>query len=315
MKWKIGIFGIVALIFSYIAFADTSVIGVNGLTRGSDGNITKSYPADILNIIGKSVFGTISAPNYKGPVGGSTSFLNMSTNYIKASKGIFRNISVSTQLKARIGTSIFNIVSSPTYKGLPASVTSFQNISTNYIKASQGVFSRFSTVSYSRTPTVFLASQTVTGSPATTITFTGLDINTHKEYIVEVYHVPNGSIDNQWYLFYNNLTTQTDYRMAFSYQETNGGGSGQANNAVISNALGGEFSYTKITARVSLVNGFATTEARGSYLFATATRIMSAHMSQSYKAGGLSNITRLDFTAVNANAFGVGTKINIYKRN
>lgn len=56
-----------------LSISDTSVIGISGLSRQSNGDISKSISTDTLNISGKSIFGTISAPNYKGPVGGSGS--------------------------------------------------------------------------------------------------------------------------------------------------------------------------------------------------------------------------------------------------
>lgn len=162
---------------------------------------------------------------------------------------------------------------------------------------------------------LLLAEQTIIGSPVTTVTFTGLDANAHGGYTLIAQQAPSATIAPDAYLFYNNDTTQTKYRRAHQHYETLGGGSGAGQDATINLGVG-----TNHEGQVSIINididatGQIIANVRNTTLFVDKTRIMTAYRGHAYIATPPSNITRIDFTAVNANGIAVGSIFKLFRR-
>ena len=146
----------------------------------------------------------------------------------------------------------------------------------------------------------------VTGSAVTSIDFSGLDINTHKSYRVEI--ELNNTVSTGLYCFVNNDTVLTNY-----WSQSWGGNhatytGNRANNATV--------------ATLSTVAGHTCTlncsKANGTPLF---TGISSSQLSATivgynvfmFKTTTVTNITQLTFTSSAASAIGVGSKIRIYR--
>lgn len=162
---------------------------------------------------------------------------------------------------------------------------------------------------------LLLAEQTITGSPVTTVTFTGLDANAHGGYTLIAQQAPSATVNPSAFLFYNNDTTQANYRDAYAQQETLGGGGAASNSARINLDVG-----TNHEGQVSIINididstGQILSTVRNVVLFLDKARIMTAHRVHGYIGTPPSNITRIDFTAANANGIAVGSIFKLFRR-
>lgn len=151
-----------------------------------------------------------------------------------------------------------------------------------------------------------LAEYTVSGSAVTSIDFSGLDINTHKSYRVEIEMVTMSAC--VLYCFVNADTTVTNY-----YTQTSGGGAtawsgGRYNTpaTITASATGnhiGNFS-------VERVNGVPNFVGIGSSQLGTTPVFYNFF---TLKTATVANITQLTFTSSVASAIGVGSKIRIYR--
>ena len=155
-----------------------------------------------------------------------------------------------------------------------------------------------------------LAEYEVTGSAVTSIDFSGLDINTHKSYRVEIdiYNPTGTQIDI--YCFINGDTVLTNY-----YSQLLQGYSGSANGANNNNSrilqvINGQFASARCAiCHLPLVVKPRVISQASSY---EGTSLVAQQYSVC-KTATVANITQLTFTSTTASAIGVGSKIRIYR--
>lgn len=150
-----------------------------------------------------------------------------------------------------------------------------------------------------------LAEFEVTGSPVTSINFSGLDINTHKSYRVEIDNVSNGA--SYIALFVNGDNTQTNYytQQIFTTSATVSG----------TNSNASRFGYQAAEDNLATVSATIHKGANGLVTFES---LCSCDRNESAcffgrKTGTVANVTQLTFTHALTNGFGVGSKIRIYR--
>lgn len=157
-----------------------------------------------------------------------------------------------------------------------------------------------------------VAETTVTGSPVTSISFTGLNLNTDKVYWV-FYKLKNASASaSAINLYFNNDTTATNYYRQRLYVNNTTLDAGRTNDA---NWLGGLEIGARQTGFIVIQanpdgNGEATifvTDEAGAGIALTIIHQIAG------KWSGTANITRIDFTAGVTNAIAVGSRISIFK--
>lgn len=157
-----------------------------------------------------------------------------------------------------------------------------------------------------------LAEYTVSGAAVTSIQFTGLDINTHKQYLIEFdWYNPTASVADAS-LFINNNTTATNYYT----QVLN------INNATLTGARNntnsvGAMNTTKrgrYEIRLSLVsdgtNAYPALSSHGSY-DSGSTQAQTIRTVSSITA--VANITQIDLTSSIASSIGIGSVVRIYR--
>lgn len=157
-----------------------------------------------------------------------------------------------------------------------------------------------------------VASTTVSGSAVTSISFTGLDLDTHLSYIIEV-ESKCGTSGGLFSIYANNLQTATDY-----YSQLHNGLSTTAGAEAANNARIGYLYSNGLLGKTTIDVSYAT----GRYFMATSrmlrqTTSTTFHIESSgvFKTAELvANLTRIDLTANASNGFAVGTKARIYRR-
>lgn len=148
----------------------------------------------------------------------------------------------------------------------------------------------------------------VTGSAVTSINFTGLDINTHKSYRIEVEAKNATATPTIVSMFVNNDTVATNYYCQYLVAGGTAVAGARANSA---NIFTKEASAkTNVIGNVSLVDGYMYS------IFNSAKRDPSSIEIQNYsmaKTATVTNITQLTFTSSVANSIAVGSRIRIYR--
>jgi hypothetical protein len=159
-----------------------------------------------------------------------------------------------------------------------------------------------------KVPESLLAEYVVTGSPVTSIGFSGLDINTHKSYRIELEIINPTASGAGVSMFINGDTTSTGYNQVTTYNSGSTVASQATNNALIAGLSASTTHLTK--ALLSLVGGFA-------HYIADTSRGRGASMLNyslvGAKTNTVSNITELTFTASVTNSIGIGSKVRIYR--
>lgn len=153
-----------------------------------------------------------------------------------------------------------------------------------------------------------LAEYVVSGSAVTSIDFSGLDINTHKSYIVELEIInPTGSTADIS-LFVNADTTQTNYysQIFFAQGTTSSASISNASKLMTSRSSGSENSVVFI----QKVNNYLKAMANGIGLNGSSMYWQTQSIT---KTAQITNITQLTFTSSIAGSIGVGSKIRIYR--
>jgi len=154
-----------------------------------------------------------------------------------------------------------------------------------------------------------LAEYEVTGSAVRSIDFSGLDINTHKSYMVEIDLINATATNGYVYCFINNDTVITNYynqettasAMALTGTRTNNPSIVYLDASSASSVSGNIFRN---------YNGNVTALSIGRRLL-SATTVQASSTIQ--KTATVTNITQLTFTSQVASAIGVGSKIRIYR--
>lgn len=152
-----------------------------------------------------------------------------------------------------------------------------------------------------------LAEYEVTGSARTSIDFSGLDINTHKSYRIEI-ELYVASVAPAIYCFVNNDTTITNY-----YFQIWGGNAAaftgaRANNPTVQSiGIAGNHACN-----LNCVRSNGTPIFTGIYSSQLGTTLIGYNVLM-YKTSTVTNITQLTFTSSVTNAIGIGSKIRIYR--
>jgi hypothetical protein len=153
-----------------------------------------------------------------------------------------------------------------------------------------------------------LAEYVVTGSAVTSIDFTGLDINTHKNYRIVVNLINADAGDRDIFCYVNGDTTNTNYySQEFVANSTSISGS-RANAPYLSTMIASDRSTGE--SLVVLSDSLAFIKHDGSYSSGSGIQRRSRVIG---KTTTDTNITQLTFTASSASAIAVGSKIQIYR--
>lgn len=151
-----------------------------------------------------------------------------------------------------------------------------------------------------------LAEYAVTGSAVTSVDITGIDINTHKSYRIEIEIIANGG--GNIYLFANGDTTIANYYSQLIGGNNNAFVSGRNNEPRIANVNTGD--YQKITLELSLIGGKFLFNAIGNYSDDSGIQSL---ISVGSKIATISNLTQITISSSSPRSIGVGTKIHIYR--
>lgn len=159
------------------------------------------------------------------------------------------------------------------------------------------------------TEPTLIAESTVSGAAVTSVQFTGLDINTHKSYRVEI-DLYNPTVSTSTYsIFFNNDLVDTNYYRQYIY----------ANGASITAARSNDAIILTLTAStngsaegpVSLdVGGRPRVTMNESRYNSTTTELVTKTI---VKTGTVANVTQIDIVGSVASSIGIGTKIRIYR--
>lgn len=156
-----------------------------------------------------------------------------------------------------------------------------------------------------------LAEYEVTGSAVTSIDFSGLDINTHKSYRVEMELINATGTSSQIYCFVNGNTTLSNYNRQYYGADGVSTSAARANDARICDI--NLSMHTKAVASISIVNSKAMIISDA--VLANNSTTAAAFSYNVFGLSTITNITQLTFTSLVASAIGVGSKIRIYRGN
>lgn len=152
-----------------------------------------------------------------------------------------------------------------------------------------------------------LAEYEVTGSAVTSIDFSGLDINTHKSYRVEIDILNATGSNSDVSLFVNNDTTQTNYyTQVFGASATTVSAARYNSNIAISLLAS---TRNCMTCFVSIISGYYKTRT----LFTRGEASIESHTNVISKTSSITNITQLTLVSSIAKAIGIGSKVRIYR--
>ena len=155
-----------------------------------------------------------------------------------------------------------------------------------------------------------VASTTVSGSAVTSISFTGLDLDTYLSYLIEVETL--GASNDPFSIYANNLQTATDYRSQLHNGTSTTAGSESANNARIG------YTYNNMRGKTTIDVSYAS----GRYFMATSRMLRQTASTTFYTESSgvfktaelVANLTRIDLTHSSSGGFAVGTKARLYRR-
>ncbi len=147
----------------------------------------------------------------------------------------------------------------------------------------------------------------VVGAAQTEIDVTGLDINAHKSYRVEIDAI--AALDSIVYLFINNDTVLANYNSQYLHADGTSlsGGRGALPEALAMDA-GGENLVSLLVSK----NGNNETSVVSNETRNNSSAIKVTRRGIGYPIA-VANITQLTITSATANALGIGTKIRIYR--
>lgn len=154
-----------------------------------------------------------------------------------------------------------------------------------------------------------LAEYIVSGSAVTSINFSGLDINTHKSYRVEIEFINVTSLSNL-YMFINGDTTLTNYQSQVTTANATTSSSTR-NNTPTCIFVGTLLGSNSMIIDIIKTNGYISALFRGKVLMTS--NLNQVEIGSVDKVASITNLTQLAFTAQVASAIGVGSKIRIYR--
>lgn len=160
------------------------------------------------------------------------------------------------------------------------------------------------------TPSTSLVTDTTTGALATSLTISGLDINTHKGYRVEIGYVNGTATAHSLDMYINGLTTATDYYRQTLSSDGTTTVSGRANDGQVLTCSASSRSTTTIDIQRT-PDGYAMAFSRVSRDPGSGLLLYQYSWS---KTATVTNITSLTFTAGAANGIGVGSTFRVYRK-
>ena len=194
---------------------------------------------------------------------------------------------------------------SPTFTGTPAAPTAAASTDTTQLATTAFVHDAIGLDA----PDVLLAEYEVTGSAVTSIDFTGLDINSHKSYRIEIEAYNPAATESFVYAYINNDTVGSNYYS--QQQKTDGTGvtAGRANSAALFWVGAGQ--------RMSGDAKLAITP--GGYAMAVSNHtsnpssLLARQIYAWVKMATVSNVTQITLVGSTASSLGIGTKVRIYR--
>lgn len=155
-----------------------------------------------------------------------------------------------------------------------------------------------------------IAEYVVTGSAVTSVNFSGLDINSHKSYRVEIELTnPSTTISMSLQMFINGDITTTNYYSQALYSGGSNLVTSSSNTSAITSA---DYVNRNVSSTINLmlVNGYSRATSMTSRQGSSTGDLYSMAYG---KVSTVSNITQLTFTSSVASGIGVGSKIRIYR--
>ena len=152
----------------------------------------------------------------------------------------------------------------------------------------------------------YVAQGVVSGSAATTLTVSGLDLTTDQEYLVVIDMKNAAGSTSQMSLYYNGDTTDANYKRSYGTNI----GNGAENNARIGGFTASEIGYIEAKLRLDL-NGRPALMFTGHRSTTTPT-VLSQYQSTYWTT--IANVTQLTLSSSVASGLAVGTKMTVYKR-
>lgn len=155
-----------------------------------------------------------------------------------------------------------------------------------------------------------LAEYTVTGSPVTSIDFSGLDINAHGgSYEIEIMSVNPTATVADLHIFINGDTTQANYYSQTIFGQGASTGAGRVNNSRLLPLMGTDRSGAVVDVMIN--NSLPMVLSRVVYGPPSTPTVQNYTV---IKTATVSNITQLTFTATTAGTIGVGSKFILRRK-
>lgn len=155
-----------------------------------------------------------------------------------------------------------------------------------------------------------LLSTLTTTALATSVEFTGLDINTHKGYVIVVTYKNGTATAHGTSMYINGLTTATDYYRQYAGADGIELSAARINDAEIFAVDASENAYSVINLALT----------PGGIAYAIANNVRGAAATIRWidyrwtKTASVDNITSLTFTATVANGIDIGTTFMLYRK-
>jgi len=196
-------------------------------------------------------------------------------------------------------SSLFAPTLSPAFTGTPTAPTAAAGTNTTQL----------ATTAFANS---LVAEYLVAGTAVTSIDFSGLDINANASYRFEIdLYNPTVSTTSV-YCFINGDTTITDYYSQLLQGFASTANAGNVNNPAIMACSAGQSAQATGSVSATLNN---TKPRIMSWATSAETTSLITQFYSVVKTAAVANITQLTFTTSIALAFGVGTRIRIYRGN
>lgn len=191
----------------------------------------------------------------------------------------------------------------------------FHLTSAEYIGVGTGVFVRQTALPGAAPPNPMqLLSEQIVGAATTTVTFTGLNINTDRKYILDVLIKTNTATNVSYKIFINNDTTAGNYQtVLISVTAANVISNGYANTQILELDASGGASSGSANINIELgPDGIFRCISHCNELIAPTAAVKLEIYSVSSRVT-FANITRIDITASGANQIGAGSIFRLYR--
>lgn len=154
-----------------------------------------------------------------------------------------------------------------------------------------------------------VASAVVTGSAATDLTVTGLDLNAHHDYRILVSGKNNNASSFDAYLYFNGDTTNANYGRQSLYGLGSTAGAARSTSPVFG-TVGASSDFDLVATMVKSPSGWPAVMGAQSAGFYTGL----THTNFVIRRNNSANVTSLTYHASVAGALAIGTEIKVYRR-